>query len=182
MLQRESVLNFKNQYLDRLRDDPDRDLKLPPAPLIAPDGRINLEDFGFLLERDANVLHRLTNADLRFRCLVGWMEVRNALHLRFQEQLQVFQRTANPPAQKDDYDDVREFIGRSMELQLRHLTDAIFDVAEDAETGNRKAELLLREIGARDYPNDRLFKIEDVPPDKRGKDPYPPAPSSSGKG
>ncbi len=180
MEQRSFVLNYSHQFLDGLRDDPDRDLKLLPTPPIAPEVRIDIEDLGFLLERDGYVLNRLANADLRFRSLLGWMAVRNEVHQRFQEQVQIFQRTANPPPDKEGFDDVRTFIGRMMELQLRDLTNSIFEIAELALSGNRKAESLLRDVAARDYPDDKLFKIVEMPPDKRDDDAELPALTATG--
>ena len=162
--QRQFILNFKKQVLDPKKDDPIRSFTIHAQNSFQPALKIDVDGLGFLLDADGELLNRLVNADLRFRTLNSLIDVRSAVHLRFQE-------TAEANATQENYDpasgpitvaELEHLVGRVMSKQLQEMTDDLYRCADDALATNRSVFKLVHEHAAGAFPKEKFFRVEEL--------------------
>jgi hypothetical protein len=173
MEQREFVINLKTQMLDPLADNPGRAYLLHPFTAKGPELPFPVEGLWFLLDSEGELLHKLVNADLRFRSLLSGIDHRNSLHLDFQQRLEPLQRRST--SGEITLGEIRDAMP-VLFSHLRDVTDALYDQADRTLAMNREAFNLTREFAGKAFPGQKLLKVEELWPEKPATAPTVPTP------
>lgn len=171
------LINFREQFLDPMRDHPARHILIPPSD--HPDystWTVNVPALAFLMQTDAAELpFMLALADQRFHSAIAAMRTRSKLHHDFQEALA-------KSAQGDEewpLAQIHEAIGQRLTVLLTQATDALVLIVDEAllshERIGKDAKPVLRTL----YKGARIISFGPDPSRERKIGAVPPPQSRS---
>ena len=133
------VTNIKTQVLDPTREDEHRYLTLHPSSVHAQYPSLNVPSLVFMLRGDGTQLVAdMMLAEHKFRTLVGTIEQRNVRHEMMQRQM----AQVGPEATLD----------AATVAILKDMTDAVFDMSDDAFSSLNSSYKKLGAYVEREFP------------------------------
>jgi len=155
--QRSALLSLDNGYLDEVRRDPERHLRLhPPAVAAGASQALDFTKLGFLVSiKDSDLLSRLDFAEVQFRMATAALAERSAIHLRLQERLAASGAEYGPI----NSDSISAIVGRDVVLQLKGTTDALYQYVDAALDSNRTCLDAVQQVMREEFPRERVPRV-----------------------
>ena len=162
-MRRNYLVNLNTQQLEPNRKDPLRAF-LPPVLRSPLASSIEWTELTFLLNPpgQGDLLNRFALGDEIFRTVVGLVEKRIEIHSRFQEQFALWEREHRNIDVELSFDLIRHAVGPTLTIQLRDVTDHLYESVDRALAANREVYSLMTLSFARLFPNETHARVEEI--------------------
>lgn len=146
-----------------LRNDAERHLLLRPLVALGASQDLDFRGLAFLIQvKDSDLMSRLDLAEAQFKTAVVVLAERNATHLRMQERL----AASGVRTGEINSEALSPIVGRDVVLQLKQMTDGLYESTERALAINRACVDAIQQFMLTASPGERVPRVIDEPRSK----------------